>query len=281
MTKTGTPPLPANAAPQAEPRGSCASARSGGVKISSPTSCGSTAGRCSIRSSPTGARRSPKRSTTSKTSTSRRVGSGLSGSSKASSSEVLLVMFFAFGFHRRMSQRSSSSLGPRCHTPRFATRRVSRCTKRREPIEWADYRPDRGIGDSGVKRRGVELGVAEQDLDDADVGVLFQQVCGEAVPQRMWRYPFLDPGSLGGGVDGAVELTGREWFDRLFPGRNPVAQREPEIKPDNVLDDRRREAMSALGELIHAASLPCWATRSNPVSVTLPARCCPLETVDP
>src|SRR6266481_2395174 len=30
-----------------------------------------------------------------------------------------------------------------------------------------------------------------------------------------------------------------------------VAQGEPEIKPDRVLDDRRREAMSAVGELIH------------------------------
>jgi hypothetical protein len=37
-----------------------------------------------------------------------------------------------------------------------------------------------------------------------------------------------------------------------------------------VLDDRRREAMAAVGELIHVGSLPCRATRSNPVSVTLP-----------
>src|SRR5207248_919039 len=50
----------------------------------------------------------------------------------------------------------------------------------------------------------------------------------------------------------------------------PVAQCEPQIEPDRVLDDRRREAMSAVGELIHAGSLPCRATRSNPVSVTLP-----------
>ena len=35
-----------------------------------------------------------------------------------------------------------------------------------------------------------------------------------------------------------------------------VAQCESEIKPDRVLDDRRREAMSAVGELIHAGSLP-------------------------
>jgi hypothetical protein len=37
-----------------------------------------------------------------------------------------------------------------------------------------------------------------------------------------------------------------------------------------VLDDRRREAMPSVGELIHAESLPCRPTRSNPVSVTLP-----------
>src|ERR1700686_1252594 len=35
-----------------------------------------------------------------------------------------------------------------------------------------------------------------------------------------------------------------------------IAQCEPEIKPDRVLDDRRREAMSAVRELIHAGSLP-------------------------
>ena len=36
----------------------------------------------------------------------------------------------------------------------------------------------------------------------------------------------------------------------------PVAQCEPEIKPDRVPDDRRRETMSAIGELTHAGSLP-------------------------
>src|SRR5271168_4837592 len=29
------------------------------------------------------------------------------------------------------------------------------------------------------------VGMAEQHLDDADVGVLFQQMCGKAVPQRV------------------------------------------------------------------------------------------------
>jgi hypothetical protein len=36
-------------------------------------------------------------------------------------------------------------------------------------------------------------------------------------------------------------------------------------------DDRRREAMSAIGELIHAGSLPHQVARPNSVSVTMPA----------
>ena len=52
---------------------------------------------------------------------------------------------------------------------------------RREPVERADDAADRGIGDARVKGGGVELGMAEQDLDDADVGVLFQEVRGKAV----------------------------------------------------------------------------------------------------
>ncbi len=51
-----------------------------------------------------------------------------------------------------------------------------------------------------------------------------------------------------------------------------VAQCEPQIKPDRVLDDRRREAMSAVGELIHAGSLPHGLAPSNSVSVTMPPR---------
>ena len=81
--------------------------------------------------------------------------------------------------------------------------------QRREPVERAGYSTDRPIGDAGVKGRGVELGMAEQHLDDADVGVLFQQMRGKAVPQRVWRHPLLDPGGLGSSMDGTVELAGR------------------------------------------------------------------------
>jgi len=37
-------------------------------------------------------------------------------------------------------------------------------------------------GNAGIERRGVELGVTKQHLDDADINVLLEQVGGEAVP---------------------------------------------------------------------------------------------------
>ena len=52
-----------------------------------------------------------------------------------------------------------------------------------------------------VARRRVELGVAEQHLDHADIDVLLEQVGGEAVPQRVRRHALLDPGRIGGGVE--------------------------------------------------------------------------------
>jgi hypothetical protein len=54
--------------------------------------------------------------------------------------------------------------------------------QRREPVERAGHGADRGVGDTGVTGRGIELGVTEQHLDDADVGILFEQMRGEAVP---------------------------------------------------------------------------------------------------
>jgi len=40
-------------------------------------------------------------------------------------------------------------------------------------------------GDAGVERRRIELLVPEQHLDHANVGLLFEQVRGKAVPQRV------------------------------------------------------------------------------------------------
>ena len=44
---------------------------------------------------------------------------------------------------------------------------------------------DRARGDLGVERGRLELAVPEQDLDDADVDVLFEQVRRKTMPQRV------------------------------------------------------------------------------------------------
>ena len=54
----------------------------------------------------------------------------------------------------------------------------------REPVQWAhDFANDVGRH-LRVARRGVELGMAEQDLDHANVDVLLEQMGGEAVAVR-------------------------------------------------------------------------------------------------
>ena len=54
-----------------------------------------------------------------------------------------------------------------------------------EPVERARRVADRVGGDLGVARRRRQAGVAEQDLDDADVGPALEQMGGEAVAQRV------------------------------------------------------------------------------------------------
>ena len=58
-------------------------------------------------------------------------------------------------------------------------------SQRSEAIQWARDCADR-VGDHlRVERGGLELGMPEQDLDQANVGVLLQQLGGKAVPQRV------------------------------------------------------------------------------------------------
>src|SRR3954471_10582872 len=91
-----------------------------------------------------------------------------------------------------------------------------------DPVERAHDGADCAGGDAGIERGGVELGMAEQDLDDANVDVLLQEMRGEAVAQRVRRHPLLDPGGLGRRVDGAVHLTGRQRCDRIATREQPA-----------------------------------------------------------
>src|SRR6266566_999528 len=86
----------------------------------------------------------------------------------------------------------------------------------------AHHLPD-GLGsDPRIERRGIELGVPKQHLDHSDIDVLFQQMCGKAVPQGVERYAFVDPGPMGCGMTGAIELARRHRLHTLAPWKQPA-----------------------------------------------------------
>ncbi len=86
-------------------------------------------------------------------------------------------------------------------------------------LERARYRPDGLGGNTGIEGGGVELGVPEQDLDDADVDVLLQQVRGEAVAQGVRGDPLPDAGGLRSLVDSPVDLAGRDGLQDVAAGK--------------------------------------------------------------
>ena len=66
----------------------------------------------------------------------------------------------------------------------------------RQMIEWARDRSQEVGGNLGIFGGRFELGVSEQNLDDAHVGVALQQMGCEAVPQSMGRDPGPEPSDL-------------------------------------------------------------------------------------
>ena len=53
--------------------------------------------------------------------------------------------------------------------------------QQRQTLEWTGHRADRLGRDARIERGRIELAVPQQDLDDADVDILLQQMGGEAV----------------------------------------------------------------------------------------------------
>src|SRR5271157_65268 len=81
---------------------------------------------------------------------------------------------------------SATSRGGRATRPWSAGRRFLRQADA-QPVQRALDVADRVDGDAGVERGRLELGVAQQHLDHANIDALFEQVGGEAVPQGMTR----------------------------------------------------------------------------------------------
>src|SRR6266568_6312202 len=92
----------------------------------------------------------------------------------------------------------------------------------RDVLQRAHDLTDRLGGDAGIERRGVELGVTEQHLDDADIDVLLEQVGGKAVPQGVQRDALVDLRQLGCSMAGAIELARRHRLRRIAARKWPT-----------------------------------------------------------
>src|SRR5215207_10535049 len=97
--------------------------------------------------------------------------------------------------------------------------------RKRQIIERAHHGADELGGHAGVAGGGVELGMPEQHLDDADVDVLLEQVSGEAVAQGVQAHGLVDLGQTGGRMAGGVELARGERVDPV------LARKEPALRP--------------------------------------------------
>src|SRR5246127_1053930 len=76
-----------------------------------------------------------------------------------------------------------------------------------QEVERACHLTERVNGDPCIERGRVELLVTEQNLDDANVGLLLQEMGGKAVPQGMNTDTFGDAGTPRGQANDAVELA--------------------------------------------------------------------------
>jgi len=78
---------------------------------------------------------------------------------------------------------------------------------------------DHAGGDARVARRRLQFVVAQQRLDNSDVGAALEEVGGEAVAQRVQRHRLLDPGRVGRLVKQTAQLAGGHRLARSVAGK--------------------------------------------------------------
>ena len=84
-----------------------------------------------------------------------------------------------------------------------------------EPRERALDGGDPACGHARVARRRVQLVVAEQSLDQPDIGAALEQMRGKAVAQRMQADALPDAGSFRRLMEQAAELARRQMQSRV------------------------------------------------------------------
>src|SRR6516165_11271786 len=101
-------------------------------------------------------------------------------------------------------------------------------------IERAGHLAERVDGDAGIESRRIELLVSEQNLDDADIGLLLQEVGGKAVTQRMNADTLGDAGAPGCQANDAMQLA-RTLMLPAVAGKQPgLSGRHPALLARNA-----------------------------------------------
>jgi hypothetical protein len=89
--------------------------------------------------------------------------------------------------------------------------------------------------------------VAEQRLNDADVGTAFQKMRGEAVPEGVDRHPLAEDSSSTGRATGGMQGRRGQWLVRSAAGEQPPARlHELPITAQDVQQRRREHDIAVL-----------------------------------
>ena len=115
-----------------------------------------------------------------------------------------------------------------------------------EPVQRAHHFADRACGHARVKRRRVELGVAEQHLDDTDIDILLQKMGRKAVPQRVQGDALVDLRQLGRHVADAVQLACGHGVDRVLAWKQPGARPADAPPLAQDIEQHRRQHCEAI-----------------------------------
>src|SRR5487761_1299761 len=112
---------------------------------------------------------------------------------------------------------------------------VSSLRRECKPIERAGGRAEMALRQMQVEGSDLEVAMAEQDLDGAQVGAGFEKVGGEAVAQRVgMNAPVVETGALGGDLAGRPEDLGGHRLAGCVPavaGKQPLLGLAPETSP--------------------------------------------------
>src|SRR6201997_4806773 len=150
-----------------------------------------------------------------------------------------------------------------------------------QEVERARHLADRADRDAGVKRRRVEFLVSEQNLDDADVGLLLQKMRGKAVPHGMNADALGDAGTRRCQANDPMHLARTHVLPAVagkqpgLSGRHPslLARNAPPFMQYLEQDGRENDVAILLAPRLRGGRLlPCstrTTIRSRSMSVSL------------